>query len=594
MTDPTGTPYDPGTAQTEVESTQGMSKPHDRPVQLSWLHEGVDILLEAALAYQSHTDERVVDDRYFMAQAYAQLKALMLAGWSAPQERTLAVPNGLVLTEEQWRALEDFEDVTVMLPGGRHVLTIRAAALHPRSHFQSNSPLHDELWAQREALAEESSRHIPDYGPDTRGIPSDERWADLLEAAWGLLANVDDGNGLGASGDDRSHQTAEWREAAQRWRDGYHEWLRGYVAQTRRTAQHSSGNHDRKVPVPRSFLTSLVTLAHALREAGDYAAANSLDNFLAVIQDELRTAGVDWTDIGRDKLPEMNAQARTKHMLHSLAYDPQLYDDVRAVLEYVSAGHKHSLTYGGYPDGRARRALGRLDDVERFTGTPPFITADVAIRLGKELIGKTFRVNVPQGRELLDVPHPATAEEDLRHQLSQRAGDCASVRDHLLPILENHPQSKDDVAASQPDTPRAGYVAKIAAQLLTWYADEVEKLKREGVPGVIHEVDRAFYDLAVKERNLAETKVERLEREAEILERALESTQRGLVRMETQRDDLRAAVCEAAGFEIDKVNLIDTDFVTLAKLLARNEQMYDSEYDAVIAWAHPTKTQDES
>lgn len=48
----------------------------------------------------------------------------------------------------------------------------------------------------------------------------------LLEAAWGIIANVDDGNGLGASGVEYSHQTAEWREAAERWRDAYMEHLR--------------------------------------------------------------------------------------------------------------------------------------------------------------------------------------------------------------------------------------------------------------------------------------------------------------------------------------------------------------------------------
>jgi hypothetical protein len=30
---------------------------------------------------------------------------------------------------------------------------------------------------------------------------------------------------------------------------------------------------------------------------------------------------------------------------------------------------------------------------------------------------------------------------------------------------------------------------------------EVERLKREGTPGVMHEVDKAFYDLALKERD---------------------------------------------------------------------------------------------
>jgi FtsZ-binding cell division protein ZapB len=546
----------PGTAQIEAESTQGMSKPHDRPVQLSWLHEAVDILLEAARAYRA--SPMSAEQKTHGSNAYAQVKALMLAGWSAPQERTLAVPNGLVLCEEQWRALEDFEDVTVVLPGGQHVLTVRTAALHPRSHFQLGSELHDELWAWREEVAQEVSQPIT--------------------------------------------------------------------------------TNDQRVTVPRSFLTNLVGFAHALREVGDYAAANSLDNLLAVIQSELRQFGISHIDHGKNALPEMNAQARVKHFLHALAYDPQLHDDVRAVLEYVSAGHKHSLTYGGYPDGRARRALGRLDDIEQAT-RPPLLGVRYDSKSHQWMRTHGEPSSRPQhipfdglrGQEQVDaymksygriygkspdaVPHPSTAEEDLRHQLGQRTDDCEKVREHLLPILRAHGQTRDEVAAPQPDTLRAGYIAKIAAQLLTWYAQELEDLRRNGVPGVIHEVDRAFYDLAVKERDLERAKVDRLEAELRSardhitrlqtdieesrraerqLKGALESTQRGLVRMEEQRDELRAAICEAAGFELDKVNLIDTDFVTLAKLLARNEQTYDSEYDAVIAWAHPTKTQDES
>jgi hypothetical protein len=42
---------------------------------------------------------------------------------------------------------------------------------------------------------------------------------------------------------------------------------------------------------------------------------------------------------------------------------------------------------------------------------------------------------------------------------------------------------------------------------------EIARLKREGTPGVMHEIDQAFYDLTVKERNLERQKVDRLERE---------------------------------------------------------------------------------
>jgi hypothetical protein len=39
---------------------------------------------------------------------------------------------------------------------------------------------------------------------------------------------------------------------------------------------------------------------------------------------------------------------------------------------------------------------------------------------------------------------------------------------------------------------------------------EVERLKREGTPGVMHAVDKAFYDLTVKERNAERHEVDRL------------------------------------------------------------------------------------
>ncbi len=37
---------------------------------------------------------------------------------------------------------------------------------------------------------------------------------DMLEAAWGIIANVDLG--------DWARQRPEWREAAEKWRDAYH------------------------------------------------------------------------------------------------------------------------------------------------------------------------------------------------------------------------------------------------------------------------------------------------------------------------------------------------------------------------------------
>ena len=49
---------------------------------------------------------------------------------------------------------------------------------------------------------------------DPRCNPSTEDEGDLLEAAWGLIAN--------ASGGDWSKADPEWRDAARRWRDKYH------------------------------------------------------------------------------------------------------------------------------------------------------------------------------------------------------------------------------------------------------------------------------------------------------------------------------------------------------------------------------------
>lgn len=48
-------------------------------------------------------------------------------------------------------------------------------------------------------------------------LPKDDaEWpeSDLLEAAWGLIANVGQGNW--------DTQTEGWKEAATRWREGYH------------------------------------------------------------------------------------------------------------------------------------------------------------------------------------------------------------------------------------------------------------------------------------------------------------------------------------------------------------------------------------
>jgi hypothetical protein len=40
---------------------------------------------------------------------------------------------------------------------------------------------------------------------------------------------------------------------------------------------------------------------------------------------------------------------------------------------------------------------------------------------------------------------------------------------------------------------------------------EVDRLRREGSPGVMHKMDRAFYDLTVKERDYERRRVDQLE-----------------------------------------------------------------------------------
>ena len=46
--------------------------------------------------------------------------------------------------------------------------------------------------------------------------------ADLLESAWGIIANA-------YGGEWDQAQNRDWKPAATRWREGYHEWLADYV-----------------------------------------------------------------------------------------------------------------------------------------------------------------------------------------------------------------------------------------------------------------------------------------------------------------------------------------------------------------------------
>ena len=53
--------------------------------------------------------------------------------------------------------------------------------------------------------------------------------ADLLEAAWGVIAN--------AGGGDWKTQTPAWQEAAKDWRAEFHKWLDRHLAQRRETSK---------------------------------------------------------------------------------------------------------------------------------------------------------------------------------------------------------------------------------------------------------------------------------------------------------------------------------------------------------------------
>jgi hypothetical protein len=470
MTDPTGTPYrddlpgdNPRTTRTEAEFVDST---HDRSIRLSTVNRGADILRDAAMAFRDAENERTggehnLDEEYFRRLGYAQLKTLMLAGWLAPDEATLGVPNGLVLAEGQWRALDAGESVEVMLPGGEKVLALEAVAWHGNTHFQPDSELHDDLWSLRERVREEQRR--------------------LAE---------------------ESHRLDAWYSAE------------------RRAAAHDVV----QVRVPKSFLTFLTRLAeslHADKQPGSEAAAHALDNGLALVAEELRAAGVTHRDRGVERTDDAHvapwahgaargwgktftttnywAQAEQAVRLHNERLidlrheirgvsDEQLRRDVITVLRYVSGGREH-VDVGKYPDFQARRALGALDVQDSL-----------------------------RGRELAEVLSGRRESEaeliDLRHELDRRNADCDRVKQVLFPILSTHAQTRDGLdGVDTPAALRAGHLGELAAKLLNWYAAEIRKLRREGVPAVTHDVDRAFHDLAIKERDLERVKVERLEAE---------------------------------------------------------------------------------
>jgi hypothetical protein len=61
----------------------------------------------------------------------------------------------------------------------------------------------------------------------------------------------------------------------------------------------------------------------------------------------------------------------------------------------------------------------------------------------------------------------------------------------------------------------------VARQKIERLEAEIDRLKREGTPGVMHEVDKAFYDLTVTERDHERQTVDALKQEIARLRDAL-------------------------------------------------------------------------
>lgn len=61
--------------------------------------------------------------------------------------------------------------------------------------------------------------------------------------------------------------------------------------------------------------------------------------------------------------------------------------------------------------------------------------------------------------------------------------------------------------------PVADALRKMADEVFTAYDASLARLRLEGTPGIMHEVDKSFYDLVIKERDYARTQVENRNRE---------------------------------------------------------------------------------
>lgn len=443
----------------------------DRPGLGATLSQAANIILEASRAYQASLDEFArMTDAHFEVQAIEAVKALMLAGWSAPSERTISIPNGLVLHRTQWWGLAEGDSAWIILPSG-----VTALELTVKS-FQSppSATVRDMLWKLRE-----------DSSDATRG-----------SSTW-------DQHGL------------------------------------------------RDVVVPRSFLGFIVMLAAEFRRAGDYAAANSLDNALATIAPQLREAKIPWSDGG-------GATPASAPPMQSNDELTQLHRDIIDVLRYVSAGIGYTRTASTrYPDVAARRALGTIElkDVPVGTDThghplpwwsPLRASAgapaksidvkpvrDMTIGEVQQLIAD-YEAQHPEFTRVGTGPdtaitRPSSSESthdqktivDLRHSLKSAHKTAERVRNVLLPFISAHPTTRDDVAGVDTSRIKVNYIADRAAELFRWYEIELERINREGIPGVVHEVDAAFHKLAIIERDAAWVESANRKRRIEELETEL-------------------------------------------------------------------------
>lgn len=390
----------------------------DRPGLGATLSQAANIILEASRAYQATLDEFAsMTDAHFEAQAIEAVKALMLAGWSAPSERTIGIPNGLVLHRTQWWGLAEGDSAWIILPSG-----VTALELTVKS-FQSppSATVREQLWKLRE-----------DSSDVTRG-----------NSTW-------DQHGL------------------------------------------------RDVTVPRSFLSFIVMLAAEFRRAGDYAAANSLDNALATIVPQLREAKIPWSD-GGGATPPSGPPMRLNDEL------TRLHRDIITVLRYVSGGFDYTRTAGRYPDREARRALGTIDLKNVPVGTDTH---------GHPLPWwSPLRASAGAPAKSIDVK----PVEDMT---------IAEVRRLIADYEAQHPEftrvgTGPDTAVTRPDEQMGTRVVDALRRNLELAHDELEKIKREGVPGVMHEVDAAFHRLAIIERDSAWAESARRKERIEELEAEL-------------------------------------------------------------------------